>query len=113
MAKTIKQYRYYNDGSTLNSPSGASTSDFSTGKIFDSDLIFPVSQLGIQGLPGTKFYLNNNSAHPMILGVTGIYDLEISNGAEVTSILFDKESLEIIDNTATAYLIVDVLYGEK
>jgi hypothetical protein len=46
---------------------------------------FPVSQLGIQGLPGTKFYLNNNT-HSVIVGLTGTYELNLNGKAEITAL---------------------------
>jgi hypothetical protein len=52
----------------------------------------PISQLSIQALPGTKFYLNN-SYDPIVIGYTGIYEITINNLAEITSLKFDYESI--------------------
>jgi hypothetical protein len=61
-------------------------------------------------LPGTKFYLNN-SASPIIIGYTGIYELDLEGVAEITSISFDRDSLSAINNINNAYLIVDAIYN--
>jgi hypothetical protein len=36
----------------------------------------PIVQLGIQSVPGTKFYLNGSN-NPIIIGNTGIYELDL------------------------------------
>jgi hypothetical protein len=37
-----------------------------------------ISQLGIQGRPGTSFYLNGSTL-PIVLGETGIYEIDLQN----------------------------------
>ena len=90
--RNIKQFRWYGDGDSRNSPT-ASASDYQYGSVFEK--YFPISQLGIQGMPGTKIYLNG-STKPVVIGVSGIYDLDIKNGARVTGLGFDKWSLDHI-----------------
>ena len=109
MAKKLKQFRWYGTDNTNNSPS-ASLKEYADGTVFSS--YYPIAQLGIQALPGTKFYLNG-SVKPITIGVSGIYDLDIKNGARVTQLSFSQESLEAIGNNTTNLLIVDILYGEE
>jgi len=48
---------------------------------------------------------------PVIIGYTGIYELDLSNLAtEITALSFDENSLKTIKEVANAYLIVDAIY---
>ena len=55
MARVVKQYRYYNTGNIKNQPINATKEQFISGLVFENPTCFPVLQLGIQALPGTKF----------------------------------------------------------
>ena len=46
----------------------------------------PIIHLGIQTLPGTKIYLNGFYDAPIIIGATGIYELDL----EGTTGLIDR-----------------------
>ena len=116
MAKKIKQFRFYGLNHADNFPAEnykgkpVSYTDYITGSIFRE--VYPISQLGIQALPGTKFYLNN-SINPIYIGLSGYYDLEIKNGIRVYRLGFDEKSLENINDTGSSALIVDIIYGEE
>lgn len=123
MANKIKQFRYYNDTNNLgkNSPSvitidGAdvdvSYAHYVSGAVFGE--CFPVLQFGIQSLPGTKFYLNNGN-DPIIIGSTGIYELDLEGQTEITQIQMDGGSMKAINDNDSAYLIIDIIYdnGEE
>ena len=123
MANKIKQFRYYNDTNNLgkNSPSvitidGADTNvsyaHYVSGAVFGE--CFPVLQFGIQSLPGTKFYLNNGN-DPIIIGSTGIYELDLEGQTEITQIQMDGGSMKTINDNDSAYLIIDIIYdnGEE
>ena len=110
MAKKLKQFRWYSDGDSKNSPSNGTLEGYATGSIFEG--VYPIAQLGIQALPGTEFYLNG-SVKPILVGVSGIYDLDIKNGARITGLSFGNQALTRIGENPTSYLIVDVLYGEE
>ena len=73
-----------------------------------------VLQLGIQGLPGTKFYLNGN-LYPIILDASGVFYIEAKNGARISSLKFEEASINKIDSVKNdfAYLMIDVLIDEK
>ena len=109
MSRKIKQYRYYGEGNNKNQPSEISKETLVSGKVFKN---FPILQLGIQTLPGTKFYLNK-SVEPIIIGFTGIYELNLENQAEITYINFEQTSIENISINPNGYLIVDILYEEE
>lgn len=109
MAKQIKQFRFYNQKSSKNYPSNITMANLASGSIFSSYM--PVVQLGIQSLPGTKFYLNNSN-DPIIIGQTGIYELTLEGLSEITALEIDRKSLTAINNNINAYLIVDILYED-
>jgi predicted nucleic acid-binding Zn-ribbon protein len=55
-----------------------------------------MKQIGIQTMPGVKFYLNN-SIEPIIVGSTGIYELNVENLTEITALSFDTTSINMIN----------------
>lgn len=112
MARVVKQYRFYNEyDETRNQPSYINMENLINGKVFESPSCYPILQLGIQALPGTAFYLNS-SIDPVIVGFTGIYELDLENQAEIVKLTFNKKSIETINTNANGYLIVDVLYDD-
>lgn len=123
MAKRVKQYRYYSESDTglgkANQPITITGDDGSnipvsyvhyiSGRVFGK--AFPVLQLGIQALPGTKFYLNN-AVDPIIIGLTGIYELDLEGQTEITAIQMDAASMTNIKDNYNASLIIDVIYED-
>ena len=107
MAKKIKQYRYYGRSSDANFPLNLTREGLISGFAFADSI--PITQLGIQTLPGTVFYVNN-SPEPIVVGSTGIYELDLSSGTFITNLRFDIESIRTIEDISTAYVIVDVVY---
>ena len=128
MAKNIFQFRYYNEESSLNWPLGGSWVDWASAtvekpnaKAFWSSFEggntplperAPIIQLGIQTIPGTKFYLNG-SKYPTTVGVTGIYEINVEDGMSIESLAFNNVSMQRIRDNDGAYLIVDMLVGEE
>lgn len=115
MAKQIMQFRYYgeeknNKPNDKNQPKGLVSSQLSRGTAFANYL--PITQLGIQTLPGTEFYLNN-SVTPVLVGSTGIYELDLEGLSAITALHFDKASLSAISKNPNAYLIIDIIYDSK
>ncbi len=108
MAKQIMQFRYYAEGNGKNYPKNITKAKLTSGSIFSDYL--PITQLGIQALPGTKFYLNNGIT-PIIIGSTGIYELDLEGLSEITNLSFDASSVESINKNNNAYLIVDIICG--
>ena len=77
-------------------------SHYVSGDVFGE--CFPVTQLGIQAIPGTKFSLNN-AVEKIIIGSTGIYELELNEQTQITNIQFDARSMELIRDNNNAFLI--------
>ena len=69
----------------------------------------PVSQLGVQSIPGTKFFLNGNT-NPVIIGFTGVFSIDLSSGGEINEIRFDEDSIKNINDNVGAVLIVDMAH---
>lgn len=117
MAKAIKQFRYFGDNAAKNQPKGVISNDFVSGNIFsgdtslDSQSYYPIVQLGIQALPGTKFYLND-SIEPIIIGARGLFELDLDGVAEITQLSFDPSSINLIKTIDNAYVIVDIVYDD-
>ena len=115
MANKVTQYRYYGENNPNNSPKSVVRKNFISGEVFSNTL--PILQLGIQTLPGTKFFLNNGK-DPIIVGSTGIYELDLQNKTEISHLRFDPRIFNLIDGTGdvqgntNAYLIVDIVYEE-
>ena len=109
MAKKIMQFRYYNDVDGINQPSYLKVKNLRNGTAFEGKL--PITQLGIQAIPGTKFYLNNSTS-PIIIGATGIYQLDLEGISQITNISFDYNSLYTIATDNSLSLIIDFVYGE-
>lgn len=120
----ITQFRFFGDQNsvfnTSNSEAIYHLMDSNTDNLTMEGLIggsafedyYPIVQLGIQSLPGLKFTINSNF-DPIIIGTTGIYELDlIDSSASITSLAFDKASLELINQNPDGYLIIDIVYEE-
>lgn len=109
MAKQVKQFRFYDERNSggKNYPKDLKYRALVSGSVFADYM--PITQLGIQSLPGTKFYLNNSN-NPVIIGYTGIYELNLEGMAEITALSFDAKSLEAVNGNANSYLIIDIIY---
>lgn len=109
MANVVKQFRYYSDSNadTKSQPLNMTKEDLVGGNIFDE--YFPILQLGVQSLPGVKFYLNN-AAEPIVIGQTGIFELDLKAKTEISKLQFDYDSMNMINTNNNAYLIIDIIY---
>ena len=113
MKRQLKQFRYYGENVLKNSPNEIiSKKSLTSGSVFfNSPDLVSIASLGIQTLPGVKFYLND-SVDSIIVGSTGIYELNFNDNFEITSLKFDSTSLDLIgDPSNSAYLIVDIVYN--
>ena len=115
MANLIGQYRWFSDKSKLNSgdsnmvikqPDGVV--DYSFKSYFENKII---KQLSIQTMPGVKFFLNEYK-EPVMVGATGIFELDITAGTEIYFLRFHSKSIEAIERLDNAYVIVDIVYEE-
>lgn len=113
MAMKFKQLRFYNYSAdtALNEPHLSGVEDgilkWYNGNAFTNYL--PVSRIGIQAPPGTKFYLNGSST-PVKVGWTGLFELDLNQGGEITSLSFDTGSLNFINGNSNACILLDLIY---
>lgn len=114
MAKIIKQFRYYEDGSANNYPQELTAANMISGKLFFNreNGLTAMTQLSIQAIPGTQFYINN-SVDPIIIGQTGLYELNLENLSEISSLKFEKSSIENMSNYKSHMIIVDAIYHKE
>ena len=105
MQKKFKQIIYCHPNSSINT-TGITRDGLITGSAFTD--YFPLSQLGVRALPGTKFYVNGTN-NPVIIGFTGMFELDLSNGGSISSLAFDGQSLLEIERNDSAYLVIDML----
>lgn len=110
MAKKVAQFRYYSNGDIRNYPNGVVAKNFVSGKVFNG--YYPIKQLGIQTLPGVEFHLNNGIT-PITIGYTGIYELELDDVSDITSLTFNAKSMNLLSQNPSAYLIIDIIYEEE
>jgi hypothetical protein len=102
--RSIMQFRY-DDTTKVAYPDTLERTDLTEGNIFMNKSII---QLGIQATPGTKFYLNqenvlnNQENNYIIIGNSGMYELNVEGWGQITSIQF-------VDSTLRQ-LIIDIVY---
>ena len=102
MKKQIQQYRYYGENIADNNINKA---DLISGYTFPSSIL----ALGIQAYPGLKFYLNG-SEDSIIVGSSGIFEIDLKDNCEITLLQFDQQSINYIeDKSNSAYLIIDLI----
>lgn len=98
--KRMTQFRYSKDSSTV------STNELKFGNIFES---YPqISQLGIQGEPGTVFKLNSGD-YPITLGETGIYEIDLEDRGFIHTINF-LECTAFSKYQLGSVLLIDIVY---
>ena len=107
--KKMTQFRFYGNGSGKNSPLNLTTTKLNNDNIFAE--CGSISQLGIQAPPGTIFTLNESSA-PIMVGKTGIYELDLEAIGRIHSIRFIEEDLEeyFADKELHNRLLIDIVY---
>ena len=70
-----------------------------------------VKKIGIQTIPGIRFFVDKNNEYPIIIGMSGIFELDLTSSiATISHLCFDVDSLDIIENNPGGYLIIDLLY---
>lgn len=109
MANKVKQFRYYNEGNENNSPVNGTMTDFITGDVFNA--VTPILQLGVQTIPGAKVVFNEATDY-VIIGSTGIFELDLKGQTFISRLQFQKETMELIRDNDSAFLIVDVIYED-
>lgn len=109
MAKTVGQIRYYGDHSPKNYPVGLSRAQLQYGLFFDG--VVPITQLGVQSFPGAEILINSHqsSAGSVIIGQTGIYELNLQGAAHINQLRVSAQTLNLIDLHKTGYIIIDYI----
>ena len=113
--KKMKQFVFYGPNSPKNFPKDSDFTDTNYMNPWKYNLFInynSVSHLGIQGEAGIIFYLNN-SADPISIGSTGIYELDLENIGYISALKFDMDILteEYNNHLDTNHkLIVDIVY---
>lgn len=106
MAKKVCQIRWFGDN---NSDSNVSMQELRLGESLYHH--YPIVQLGVQTLPGTRLLINNSET-PLTIGATGIYELNIDGLATITSLIIDGRSLNTIADHHGS-VIIDYIYDEE
>lgn len=109
MKKHVQQFRYYSEDNPNNTPN-TTIATLQSGSVFKDTT--PILQLGIQSLPGTQFIINS-SRDPIIIGSTGIYEIDFSDEIRIDTLSFTTASLYKIGNLDNACLIVDIIYEKE
>ena len=104
--KLIRQFRYYGEDDPRNYPATLSKNDLVYNNIFAG--YGSITQLGIQGRPNTTVFLNGQE-FPIIIGETGIYEIDLQNYGQIYSIRFTAESLNEY-SLGKDRLLIDIIY---
>ena len=111
MKKQIKQFRYYGDNHVKNQPATISANNLASGSIFFEGKLISITRLGIQTIPGVMVYINS-PVEPVIIGSTGIYELDLENISEISTLSFNPDSVNFINDASnSAYLVIDAIYN--
>lgn len=106
MSKYVHQFKY--PGS-----SDITKEDLVIGNIFNK--YGSVSQLGIQGRPGTTFWLNGGgdfaqgNLYPIVINETGIFELDLQDYGIINTIRFKSADIDAYD-VGTDRLLIDIIY---
>lgn len=109
--KRIMQFRFYGENDARNYPKNYTLDSWITNVLANCGA---VSHLGIQGEPGVVFYLNDGN-NPIVLGFTGIYELDLEGIGRITNLRFNKEKLISTypsdpSSSDSKRILVDVIY---
>ena len=105
------QFRYYKDNNLNNNPMNWNWTYYCSSNTFKQ--YAPITSIGIQSLPGVKFYLND-SINPIILGISGVFELDVSNtSATINNLRIDQKSMDLIRNSENGFLIIDMVCDEQ
>jgi hypothetical protein len=116
----IAEFRFYSEGNKNNYPPdseiwlNALKEDIGEDKKNLLSNYNGAKKIGIQGLPGTVFYLDDSTPEGIMIDHTGIYELDLRDTTvTINSLYFDGESLATISKVGNASLIVDALCYKK
>ena len=103
MNKKIMQFRYYGTKNKNNFPANIKAVDISTEDFFKN--YYPIHYIKIQGPNSIKFQINSN-LNSVMLGPSGIYELDLQNFSTIEDLKFSS-----ISSTISEPLIIDLIYG--
>lgn len=107
--KCIKQFRYYKKDSENNYPNNMTYNNLVHSNIFKG--YGSITQMGVQARPGTVMYLNNEQRYPIVIGETGIYEIDLQGYGQIYAIRFDGKSLaDYEEDGSNATLLIDIIY---
>ena len=106
MAKQNHQFRFKGNNPNIGTDNWAT---LVSGSAFSSYFNKGVEQIGIQALPGTRFKLDS-SPDWVTIGSTGIFELDLTNKALITSLCFDRDSVWNIKEGSGLSLLIDIVY---
>lgn len=118
--KKVVQIRYYGNGNGKNSKwdhlndNGEIVSEDLTKDNFNENLseYSNILQIGIQSFPGAAFSLNEG-IDKVLIGTTGIYELNLENLIDINKLSIDNDTLDLINKSSgSLYVIIDLLYEE-
>ena len=105
--KKVGQMRFYSENNANNYPSTLTIGQLRHGTAFSK--VYPIVKLGIQTVPGTKFYVNGHDT-PVIVGHTGIYQIDLDGVSTISDLAFDYASLNVIALNDNVFLQIDYVY---
>ena len=115
----VKQLRYYGFDNALNVPQeDNSWMNLSTDGVNKADLLTSFGaavKIGIQTLPGVRFFINEQSNNDgIIIDHTGVYELDLRNTTTaINNLYFDAASLQRINEIDNASIIIDLLCNPR
>lgn len=109
----LKQIRYYGDGNGNNYPAGLTAQILTTENVFTMAKCKSIIKLGIQGRANTKFYLSDKDYFPIVLGETGIYEIDLEGRGTIDILRFVKDSAFDQYSSTGDVLLVDIIYEEE
>lgn len=108
MARYVNQIRYYGE---KHPSSNTNMQELTSGAAFFNTL--PIVQLGVQSIPGTMVVINNHT-NPIIVGQTGIYELNVDGISYITDLKISGNALETINKSnGRLFLIIDYVYERE
>lgn len=102
-----QRYFIYFDDYSENLPSELNSITLIDGSCFDK--YYPITQLSVQALPNTKFYINYGES-PCIVGHSGKLDLSFLYGDKINRLCFDKASIDQIKSDGGQFLLINIIY---
>lgn len=108
-ATNFYQITWCGDNNVLNFPTGITRQSLIDGTAFED--FYPIIQLGVQAVPGTRFFLND-SKYPVMIGPSGIWEIDTSAGTAIRQLIFDNGSLILNENAQSTHgVIIDLIYA--